>query len=175
MRPPVRPRIRARLAFAVLATLVASGLARAQLAHEADLKAAYIFNFLSLTSWLEEPGPVLRVCVAGNSGPAALRALGGKLVRERTVSVVGAATPDRVAGCHALYIPRTESLALAPWLAAAERLPVLTISEAPRAGGAILNLRLAGDQVVFDVDTQAAAHARLTLSSQLLKLAATRQ
>lgn len=175
MTPPVRSRTRTRFALAVLAALVASGLARAQLAHEADLKAAYVFNFLSLTTWLEDPGPVLRVCVAGASGPAALRTLGGKLVRERTVSVIAAPSPERIAGCHALYVPRTESMTLAPWLAAAERLPMLTISEAATPAGAILNLRLSGDQVVFDVDTRAAAHARLVLSSQLLKLAATRQ
>jgi hypothetical protein len=167
-----------RAAFALAAVLAAlCPAARADHAAETDLKAAYAYNFVVLSTWPADTGPVLRFCVAGAAAEStAFKVLGGKAARDRTLSVINVSSPDRAAECQVLYIPPSETKRLAAWLAAVAKQPTLTISDqAGPSGGAIVNLRLVGSQVVFDVDTRAAAGANITLSSQLIKLAASRQ
>ncbi len=145
-------------------------------AREPALKAAFAYNFLVLSTWARAPGPVLRFCVAGPQVPDAFKVLHGKGVGERTVEVVQVESPERVAGCQALFIPATQEARLKAWLAAAAGRPILTITEQPGASrqGSIANLRVVEDRVVFDLDLPAAASAGIALSSQLIKLAQVR-
>jgi hypothetical protein len=165
------------LRFALGACLLAPGLfAHANRAHESDLKIAYAYNFVVLSTWPTEAPPSLRFCVAGAAANAeAFALLNGKVARERPIRVEAVATPERAAECQVLFVPRAESARFGAWVGAVAKLPVLTIGEDAPAPGGIVNLRLQNDQVVFDVDTRAASAARIVLSSQLLKLAASRQ
>jgi YfiR/HmsC-like len=159
------------------AALVAlSATVRADVAAETDLKAAFIYNFIVLSTWPLDSPAVLRFCVTGTqSEAAAFRALSGKYAGERTVSVQGVASPERASECQVLFISSSESARLDAWLSAVARQPTLTISNQPDAAGAMVNLRSAGGRIVFDVNPRAAAAARIALSSQLIKLAASRQ
>lgn len=160
----------------VVGLLLLAAAARAEVAPESALRVAFVYNFLVLTGWPKETAPVLRFCVAGPpEGAAPYRVLVGKVVRERPIRVDSVASPDKASGCSALYVPRAESARFGAWIGAVASRPVLTIADDAPEDGAIVNLRLAGRQVVFDVDTQAAAAAGVGLSSQLLKLAARRQ
>ncbi|HEX7605729.1 MAG TPA: YfiR family protein [Usitatibacter sp.] len=163
------------LAFA--ATLVAfCGAAHADQAAESDLKTAYAYNFVVLSTWPAGAHAALRFCVAGaQPGSTAFHVLGGKGAGDRSLSVINVPSPDRVADCQILYILPAESKRLDAWLAAVAKQPTLTISDEGAGPGAMVNLRRAGSQIVFDVDTRAAAAAHIGLSSQLIKLAATRQ
>lgn len=152
---------------------LASAQAVAHDAAEDDLKAAFAYNFMVLAAWPAHTPSTLRFCVAGAGGPGVFAVLAGKAVRERSVAVDSVASPERVAACDVLYIPRAEARRLTAWTEAAAGRPILTISEQAEAQGAIVNLRRTRRQLVFDVDTGAAAAARLQLSSQMLKLAAT--
>jgi hypothetical protein len=162
---------------ALAAAFLALGLgARADVASETDLKTAFVYNFIVLSTWPAESPGVLRFCVTGTQvEAAAFRALSGKSAGERTVSVQSVASPDRASECQILFISSAESGRLGAWLSAAARQPTLTISNEARASGAMVNVRPEGARIVFDVDTRAAAAARIGLSSQLIKLAATRQ
>jgi hypothetical protein len=162
---------------ALLAAMLALGIdVHAQLAAETDLRTAFVYNFIVLTTWPAEAGPVLRFCVAGAAASAApFRALGGKSAGERTVAVQSVASPEHAAECAILFVPAAESGRLAAWLAGLANRPTLTISDQANTGGAMVGLRLANGRIVFDVDTRAAAAANIVLSSQLIKLAAARQ
>ncbi|APV51530.1 hypothetical protein BWI17_18645 [Betaproteobacteria bacterium GR16-43] len=163
-----------RSAFAT-ALAVACPLAHADRASESDVKTAFAYNFVALTSWPAETPAVLRFCVAGpGSGALAFGLLAGKAAGERTIAVTHVASPDRVADCQALYVPPSENARFDAWIAAASRSPTLTIGD-QSPPGAIVTLRLAAGRLVFDVDARAAAGAKLLLSSQLLKLAAVRR
>jgi len=170
--------IPARAARAFIAcALVALGMpTRAEIAMEHDLKSAFAYNFMVLSTWPVDPAPPLRFCVAGVPvATTAFKVLEGKQVRERNIVVTGVPTPDRAGECNVLYVPPGENERLDAWLASVSRRAVLTISDQARGRGAIVNLRSAEGRVVFDVDTRAAQSARIGLSSQLIKLAATRQ
>ena len=150
-------------ARALLAALVAAGACAHAQVPEGELKSAFVYNFLALTTWPDESGPLLRLCVAGNGQPGkSLRTLAGKALRERSISVITLGSTERVPQCHALFVPRTEIPQAPAWMAAFAGQPTLTIAEG--SPGAMLNLRLAGDQIVFDVDTRLAGAARITLS-----------
>ncbi len=162
----------------VLAMLMPSAAhLEAHAAHgaENDLKAAYVYNFVVLATWPADLPQVLRICIAGNADAKVFGVLAGKVVRDRTLSVVAVATPDQTADCAVLYIPPIEARRLGAWLTAVANRPTLTISDQAQVEGAIVNLRIVGQQIVFDVDIGAAAAARIQLSSQLIKLAARRK
>ena len=163
---------RRRYAFAA-AFAVACTLARADLASESDLKTAFAYNFVALTSWPAETPTVLRFCVAGTGNPA-FKLLSGKAVGERTIVVSNVAGPERISDCQVLYIPAAENARFDAWIASVARAPTLTIGE-QSAPGAIITLRFQSERIVFDVDSKAASAARLSLSSQLLKLATVRR
>ena len=164
-----------RIAAAVLA-LASCSAAHAERASETDLKAAYVYNFIVLSTWPASTPSPLRFCVAGGQEAAAVfRVLSGKVAGHRTVMVANVPSPDRVHECDVLFLPPAEAGRLDAWLAAAGKRPTLTISDQLPAPEAMLNLRLSGDRIVFDVNTRAAAYAGIGLSSQLIKLAAPRQ
>ena len=151
-------------------------VAHADIAMEDDLKSAFAYNFIVLATWPGEATGAVRFCVAGVPvATTAFKVLEGKSARERAIVVSGAPTFDRTGECTVLYIPPGENERLDRWLAAVASRAVLTISDQAGTGGAILNLRSAGGRVVFDVDTRAALVARIALSSQLVKLAASRR
>lgn len=158
----------ARTAIAAL-LLAGSAGARAQV--DADtLKAAFVYNFALYTTWpapLRDPG-ALTVCVpARNTLAPAIRALAGKPVEERRLSVRDVAGYAPGDGCDVRIVDA--DVAAAP----AER-GVLTIcdcDEAAAPSGDIIVLVREGTKLRFDVDLGAADAARITLSSKLLHLA----
>lgn len=168
--------LRCRVGAMAAGVLLACLPARADVASETALKTAFAYNFIVLSTWPADARPVLRFCVAGTAGPhAAFHALAGKSVRERTLSVAQLSSSHEAAGCDILYVPAAEGARLETWLAPVAKLPVLTISEQAPTLDAIVNLRVTRERIVFDVNTQAAAAARIVLSSQLIKLAASRK
>lgn len=161
------------VAFLLLATC---GAAQAQSAREADLKAAFVYNFMVLTRWPAPLGPTLKLCVAAGPVPAAFEALAGKAVGDRKVAISVISSPDRVGDCHVLLIPPSQAHRLKAWLAPAAAFSILTVTEIADAArhGSMVNLRTLDGRVVFDIDTQAAEDAQLALSSQLVKLSQVR-
>ena len=159
-----------------IALLALCAAAHAEPLSDADLKIAFAYNFIVLATWPAETPPVLRFCVAGAAaGSKVFHVLGGKAALERTLSVANIASPERAVDCQVLYVAPAESGRLETWLAAVAGRPTLTISEEAQFWGAVVNLRNLDGRIVFDVDTRAAANARIVLSSQLIKLAASRQ
>ncbi len=96
-----------RAAIAVL--LLMPGLASAQDVTEPALKAAFIYNFAKFTEWPADVMPAAEpfvMCVLGDAavGDALERAVKGRELagRRMTVSQVAPAEPQRA--CHVLYV-----------------------------------------------------------------------
>lgn len=171
----------ARLAFpglCCLLLLLASGRAAADNS-EADIKAAFIYNFAKFVEWPEGYLPtdngVLRLCVLGETPLGLkLRQLEGREAQGRRIDVRMLTRSDDWPGCHMMFVASPGD---------ALRLPdngngngsVLTISESPRFlhQGGIISLFVDGNRVQFSVNLPAAQQAGLKLSARLLQLART--
>jgi hypothetical protein len=173
-RPPARSRVH-RWRPALAAVLAVCSAAHADLAAETDLKTAFAYNFIVLSTWPANAPPILRFCVAGaRQGMGGFQVLSGKSAGERTLLVESAPTPASAVNCQILYIPVSEAARFGSWLTAVAAQQTLTISDRSEAPGAMVNLRHEAGRIVFDVDARAASASGIGLSSQLIKLAAKR-
>lgn len=157
---------------------VSTLLAQPGAGDEQRLKAAFVFRFPQFVTW---PAAVisgretLDFCVAAGSATTAraLRELtsgeslnGLKLlVRENPVEL-------NVASCHVLVLPGARSNR--DLIARAADKPILTVGESPTFldDGGIIQLKVVDRRVRFEINLPAATRAGVTLSSQLLRLAA---
>lgn len=174
--PPCFRPTRAALAGAVAALALAGAAlpARAQAQPEAALKARLTLSLTRFAQWPEAlAGADLHLCLAQRDLPTAqaFAELDGQLVNGRRVKVVKV---PPVAGCHVLFVH-----------ASAERVPdlvraagagtgaVLIVGDAEGllAQGGMVELVAVDDAIRFDIHTGALRRARLSLSSQVLKLA----
>lgn len=163
-----------------LALLGGAGAAVAQTS-EAELKAAFVFNFARYVEWpaavFAAADDAFGLCFVGRRDAlfAALTALEGKLVGDRSLRVRAATRDDDLAQCHLLVVGESEAEHLERILQPLAGVPVLTVGGAGRfldAGG-IIGLATENDRVRFDINLGAARRNGLALSSNLLKLART--
>jgi hypothetical protein len=137
---------------------------------EAQLKAAYIFNFVKFVEWLARPPTdAIRVCFSG--APSVHGALAAatvdKEVSGRRIAVRSLGRGEPMDECEVLYIDGES--------AAIEHVPVrvLTIGDAKdfTRGGGVIQLYTESNRLRFVVNVDNAKRAGLQVSSHLLKLA----
>jgi YfiR/HmsC-like len=159
------------LAFALLAG-TADG-AHSQSATEAELKAAYLFNFALFVEWPQGGPPTFTICQHGTdtlgAGALALarRTLHGKAITVRNVA------DNQFAGCDVLYISSSEKSRIRALTSSLRGMNVLTVSDAPGAArdGATIGLSVEGKKIVFEVNIAEARKSNLVISAKLLDLA----
>lgn len=156
--------------FALATALVAAWDTRAQVS-EAELKAAFVYNFALFTEWPQDvltAGQNLLVCATPDDRQLdALRRLQGKTVAGHAIAVSTAVGDAN--RCHVLlydpdaYIPPATEVTEG----------ALTVCDGPRyaCADAVITLLREGDRIRFDVDAGRARAQRLSLSSKLLRLA----
>lgn len=164
-------RLVTRVALAGLALAVPASFG--QVTTEAQLKAAYLVNFLKYVEWPAQR-PTLTICLFGRDslGPS-LASYEGRQIGGRELNIRKVSSPEQLADCHELYIPDTEEARFGAVLRWVENQPILTVSDAEafaRGGGAIALIRSEG-RLQFDVNTDALARAGLKPSSQMMRLA----
>ncbi len=151
----------------------------AQQAHptESQVKAAYLFNFGKFVRWQVPPSgsDSFDICVLGkNPFGSALAStvsgekLDGKDIRVKNISNVADATH-----CRILFIASSEEGRLKLILAMAKQSNLLTVSDMPgfTQRGGMIELVNQEDKIRFQVNVTAVSDARLTVSSELLKVA----
>jgi hypothetical protein len=176
MSPTLR---RALLGAFVAGACLAVG--HAQVSDESRLKAATVTKFGQFVQWptdLRSSRSSFDICLAPGHGF-------GSLMEELTtdvriqnlpVAVRSVSAPDRLVGCHVLYVGRLSD-GNRRLLGRAAQLPILTVGDDAqflRSGG-VINLRVIGGRVRFDIDAGHAQRVGLLMSSQLLRLAQTVQ
>ncbi|MDX8125992.1 YfiR family protein [Methylomonas sp. BW4-1] len=146
---------------------------------EAQIKAAYLYNFAKFVEWPADvlpPGADILLCVVGNSVlDSELQALDGRKAGERILRFVqhNNTDPD-LTTCHLLFLGSSEKSHFVVTLKALGDAPVLTLSDiddfAEKGGG--ISLLFRENKVVFEVNLEPIRNARLHLPGQLLNIAA---
>jgi hypothetical protein len=168
--------------FVALLTVLWSGLATpAQDAKftEADVKAAFLFNVAKFIEWpkdafANEESPIEFGIYGDDDFVATLRTLlQGKKAHGRGFLIRKVANPQEAKTTHMLFFRESESRKLGQVLDTIRRLPILTVGETDDFldSGGMLNLFFEDKQLRFAVNPGPAETAKLTISSQLMRLA----
>ena len=166
------------LAVLFAAALLSPSPAGAQQVTERDVKAAFLYNFTRFIEWPPNTPPAsqpFRLCVVAD-GPivsAIQRTMQGESVKGRPAETLVLTSPAETRSCQILFIEQQHVDHAAPMLAAVRDLPVLTVSDAKgfASGGGAIEFLLEDGRVRFDVNTEAAKRAGLSISSRLLQVA----
>ena len=150
-------------------------------AAEYQVKAAFLYKFCLYVEW--PPSAFAGAdspTVLGIAGPESLvaelenitrgRALNGRSLRIKRID-----SNASLAGLHMLFVARSEQARLPQFVAQAQKLPLLLVTESPNGvddGGGI-NFTVQDDRVRFDISLDSINRQGLHVSAQLLKVART--
>jgi hypothetical protein len=164
------------LKWVLLSWLGVSAGAHAQAAHEeATLRAAMVYNLMLFVEWpngvLSDAPEVLLCTVPGQHDIArAFAALDGQTIKNRKLAVQRRGPLSDLRDCNAVYLDGLDPDLLADKLASLAARPVLTLSSSP-GSGAMIELSLSDNRLVFDVSATDLRAARLSLASRVMQLA----
>ncbi|HWV99666.1 MAG TPA: YfiR family protein [Candidatus Acidoferrum sp.] len=170
----------AALCALVAFTLCLPTAARAQTAtlHEYELKAGVLFHILEYVEWpagsLPSASSTVQIGLLGQIPFAdALQVLDGKMVQGRKLVLKQLSDPAEALDCQVLFVAASEKPRFAEIVAAVKKHPILTVGEVDgfAENGGIVNLLAAQNRIQMEINREAAGESRLSISSQLLKLA----
>lgn len=146
---------------------------------EYQVKAAYLSNFGRFVEWRARTGVVgdesFNICVLGQDpfGAALDAALVGETIDRAPLQAKRIEAAQEAGSCRILFISSSEDSQLRAILTALDKASVLTVSDIPQFArrGGMIQFILSGNRVRFEINLDAADHAGLNLSSELLKLA----
>lgn len=145
---------------------------------EYQVKAAYLYNFGRFVKWpasAADKTNSFAVCVLGQDpfGPALDSTMAGEELDGKRLVVKRISTVQDAEDCRILFISSNEESHLKEILVTLDESGVLTVSDMPsfsRRGG-MIQFVLDGDKIRFEINLSKAEASRLTLSSELLKVA----
>jgi len=146
---------------------------------EYQVEATYLYNFGRFIKWPSSAtvakADAFSICVLGQDpfGPTLDSTLAGETLEGKSLKVKRISTPRDAGECRILFISSTEENHLKEILATLDESCILTVSDMPafsRRGG-MIQFVLEGDKVRFEINLTKAETAKLTLSSELLKVA----
>lgn len=144
---------------------------------ERQIKVSFIYNFAKFVTWpvsITSNAAPFYICTQGdNSLSTSIGLLQNRAIGSRKIEVLARVQADKWRGCHILFIADGEREKIADVLKIIANNSVLTISDMPdfiHLGG-IIGLSTQEDRVHFAINLNEAKKAKLTIDSQLLKLA----
>ena len=146
--------------------------------HEYELKAAVLYHIIEYVEWpkdsLPDNQPVIQIGLLGQIPfPEALEVLDGKTIQGHKLVVKRLTDLSAAADCQVLFIGASEKSRLSEIMAEVKSRPILTVGEVESFAerGGVVNLVSGQNRIVMEINREAAGRARLSISSQLLKLA----
>lgn len=148
-------------------------------AGEYQIKAAFVYNLTKFADWPDASfassnAPIVIGIVGQDPFGSALNDIvRGELVRHRRLVIKRLRADGELAGCHVLFISRSEKERVPQLLERLKGRPVLTVSDMDGFAeqGGMLNLLLLQDTVKMEINQEATNAAGLQISAKLLKLA----
>lgn len=148
-------------------------------ASEYEVKAAFLFNFAKFVEWPEDAfadpySPVVIGIIGQDPFNGALdRTISGKSVNGRSLTIKRLSQSQELKTCHIIFVCSSERKRLSQILTSLIGTSVLTVSDMDdfAYAGGVINFVLDNNKVKFQVNSTAAARARLRISSKLLTLA----
>ena len=143
-----------------------------------QVEATYLYNFSQFVQWPADSTKAansFNICVLGQDpfGPVLNAILGDETIAGKSVVARQIPTLPEALHCQVLFISSSESGRLKEILTTLRGASVLTVSDLPQftQRGGMVQFVLVQDRVRFEVNLAATQSARLTLSSELLKVA----
>jgi hypothetical protein len=167
----------------VLLAVITAGLSPQTLQAQAEpdeyqVKAAYLLNFARFVEWPSDvlpAGSSLTIAVIGNDPFAgSLESLmRGNPANGHPIRVRYLRWNDSLGQCQIVFISASEEAHLPEILRLMGRESVLTVSDIDRFSlrGGVIEFRMVGNRVRFDINRTPAIAARLHISSKLLGVA----
>ena len=149
-------------------------VSHADAALEYRVKAAFIYNFISFTQWPVNTGEPILLCIYGDDPfGSEIDKLESKPVHGRNIEVKRIRKPEAVKGCKVIFFSTSAINEIAEILNVIQNQPTLTLADYPQgiSQGVIINMSLAHEKVVFEINLGIARKSGLDLSSKLLQLA----
>jgi hypothetical protein len=142
---------------------------------EYPVKAGCLFRFAQFVTWPDSTftnanAPLVVAVLAPEAWHQSLReAFAGKKINDRPVELRILTEASLPTPCHVLFVTSPEHRRFSDLLAE-RRTGTLTVGETERflAAGGMITFVLVESKVRFDVDLEAARHARLTLDPRML-------
>ncbi len=157
----------------LLCAALGAGPAWAEVAPEAQLRAAYLVNFLKYVEWPDGSGGAT-ICLAGRDTLGSqLASYEGRIILGRELRIRRVTQPDQLADCQELFVPEGDEERLDGLLRGGGRPALLTVGESAafvHQGGGVALLRV-DNRLVFDVNLGVLNRAGLKVSPQMLRLA----
>lgn len=152
---------------------------RARASSEYEIKAAFLYNFAKFVEWPAEAfaseSTPFRIGLLGDGPlPEVLPGLVSReQVRNRPIEIRRLHSKQDLAGCHLLFVSRSETKRLNEFLPAAAKAGLLVVGEDPEflTQGGMITFVLVDKTVRFDINKAALAQAGLKVSSKLLAIA----
>ncbi|MGZ8829666.1 MAG: YfiR family protein [Thermoanaerobaculia bacterium] len=160
--------------FVVVAAGLSAGSARAQpVASEYQVKAAYLLNFARFVEWPADVLPAsspLDIVVVGDDSFGVLR---GTSANGHTIRLQHLRWDDVLTPYQIVFISASEEAHLPEILRNLGHNSVLTVSDIDRFSlrGGVIEFRMVGNRLRFDINRSAAIAAQLNISSKLLSVA----
>ena len=165
----------------ILAFVFSLFLVHAQNAHgadisEYDLKAAYLFNFLSFAEFPKSETPIetYQICVFnGSQLRQHFSSIDGESLKGLPVKVKFITSTAALSGCHLVFIPKSSNSKAAGIVNKTAGKPVLTIGEVKGfcEKGGMLNFFTLDNKLRFEVNLKKTRDEGINLRSKLLKRA----
>jgi hypothetical protein len=166
------------LLVALVATLSVHLESQSRPVAEHEVKAAFLYQFGKYVEWQsdQETSNPFVICVLGEDpfGLALDAIVKGKILSGRPVAIKRIIGPSELHGCRILFVSRSEDDRLPAILKTLNRRMVLTVGEGAqftRRGGMVA-FTSEDKKVRFAINLAAVEAAKLTVSSQLLRIAA---
>jgi hypothetical protein len=146
---------------------------------EYQVKAAFIYNFAKFVQWpagtFQGPNEPIAICLLGEDpfGRSLENTVAGRVIEGRSLTVRHLSNVKQVEGCRVLFLSSKQDKHPSATLADIKLDGILTIGESEVSGadGVVINFKLDGGKVRFDINVAAAEREKLRISSRLLSLA----
>ncbi len=143
-----------------------------------DVEAVYLYQFGKFVQWPATSSPTepFYICVMGRDPFAQTldNTIAGETIGKAPLKADRIDTIDDAKHCRILFISASEDARIEEILNRLRKTPVLTVSDAPGfvALGGMIQFVVQDDRVRFEINVSTAKQVGLTMSSQLLKVAA---
>ncbi len=165
-----------RVWLALTLLLLPWNMARAERS-EAEIKAAFIYNFAKFIEWPQQAtantAPLQLCTLLDKPATHKLNLLQGREAQGREIQIKALGLNDSPAQCHMLYIALANKQQSRRLLKALNNAPILTISDSPGFAemGGMIGLYIEAERLQFAVNLPVTQQAGLKLSARLLQMA----
>jgi YfiR/HmsC-like len=168
-----------RLFMMVLLAMSLMPTARGQQIQEYQVKAAFLYNFAKFVEWpsqaFKTPMDPIVVCVLGHSpiGNVLEEMIRGKSIEGRALAFRQVGDALEASACQILFVSSSEGNRFRALAGELKPAGILTVGDTQgfAAEGGVINFKLDGGHVRFEINIDAAEHEQLRISSKLLGLA----